>query len=153
MTKITYSDKQAMGIQPSIPEVNKVTDSDMNEIKTVVNGNDDKFIEATTYSTTETVIGTWINNKPIYRKVIYISSLPNATQGSYNTGVSNPEQCVNCYGFATNGLALNVIRPLSVSSSIGCWFDITSNQIKVEAGTNRSSLSAYVTIEYTKTTD
>lgn len=36
---ITYSDKQAMGTQPSIPDVNKVMDSDMNEIKTVVNGN------------------------------------------------------------------------------------------------------------------
>lgn len=36
---ITYSDKQAMGTQPSIPDVNKVTDADMNEIKSVVNNN------------------------------------------------------------------------------------------------------------------
>ena len=36
---ITYSDKQAMGTQPSIPDINKVTDSDMNEIKSVVNNN------------------------------------------------------------------------------------------------------------------
>lgn len=36
---ITYSDKQAMGTQPSIPDINKVTDSDMNEIKDVVNNN------------------------------------------------------------------------------------------------------------------
>ena len=36
---ITYSDKQAMGTQPSIPDVNKVTEDDMNEIKSVVNNN------------------------------------------------------------------------------------------------------------------
>jgi len=36
---ITYSDKQAMGTQPTIPDVNKVTDTDMNEIKNVVNNN------------------------------------------------------------------------------------------------------------------
>ena len=36
---ITYSDKQAMATHPSIPDVNKVTDSDMNEIKSVVNNN------------------------------------------------------------------------------------------------------------------
>lgn len=36
---ITYSDKQAMGTQPSIPDINKVTDADMNEIKSVVNNN------------------------------------------------------------------------------------------------------------------
>lgn len=37
MAMITYDDKQAMGTQPTIPEVNKVTDSDMNEIKNSVN--------------------------------------------------------------------------------------------------------------------
>ena len=36
---ITYSDKQAMGLQPSIPSENKVMDTDMNEIKSVVNNN------------------------------------------------------------------------------------------------------------------
>ena len=39
MALITYTDKQAIGTQPSIPDINKVTDSDMNEIKSVVNTN------------------------------------------------------------------------------------------------------------------
>lgn len=30
----------------------------------------DSFKENNIYSTTETVIGTWVNNKPIYRKVV-----------------------------------------------------------------------------------
>lgn len=63
MALITYADKQAMGTQPSIPDVNKVMDSDMNEIKTAINN-------STTYSTTETVVGTWVDNKPLYRLVI-----------------------------------------------------------------------------------
>lgn len=37
MALITFADKQAMGTQPSIPEVNKVTADNMNEIKQVVN--------------------------------------------------------------------------------------------------------------------
>ena len=37
MALITYANKQAMGTQPSIPEVNKITDSNMNEIKDAVN--------------------------------------------------------------------------------------------------------------------
>lgn len=36
---ITFSDKQAIGTQPSVPDVNKITDDDMNEIKSVVNNN------------------------------------------------------------------------------------------------------------------
>lgn len=39
MSLITFTDKQAMGTQPSIPEVNKITDSNINEIKNVVNTN------------------------------------------------------------------------------------------------------------------
>jgi hypothetical protein len=37
LTKITYATKTALNPQPSISAENKVTDADMNEIKTVVN--------------------------------------------------------------------------------------------------------------------
>lgn len=47
MALITYADKQAMGTQPSIPDVNKVTDSDMNEIKTAVNSLEAQWCVAT----------------------------------------------------------------------------------------------------------
>lgn len=77
MSKITYTNKVAINENAEIPNINKVTDNDMNEIKNVVNSNDDesiaintKLTNATTYSTTETVVGTWTDNKPIYRKVI-----------------------------------------------------------------------------------
>lgn len=47
MALITYADKQAMGTQPSIPDVNKVTDSDMNQIKNVVNNMEPSWCVAT----------------------------------------------------------------------------------------------------------
>lgn len=37
MNKITYADKVAINENTEIPDINKVTDSDMNEIKNVVN--------------------------------------------------------------------------------------------------------------------
>ena len=36
---INYTDKTNLDTQPSVPLANKVTDDDMNEIKTVVNAN------------------------------------------------------------------------------------------------------------------
>ena len=39
MAKITFADKVALNPQPSIANENKVTDADMNEIKSVVNSN------------------------------------------------------------------------------------------------------------------
>ena len=41
MAKITYTNKVAMNENASIPDINKVKADDMNEIKSVVNGNAD----------------------------------------------------------------------------------------------------------------
>lgn len=43
MSKITYSDKEYIYENASIPEINKITDGNMNEIKTVVNENDTRL--------------------------------------------------------------------------------------------------------------
>lgn len=47
MAKITWADKTALNPQPSIARENKVIDDDMNEIKSVVNTNDDSLIGVT----------------------------------------------------------------------------------------------------------
>ena len=92
MSKITYANKVAINENAEIPNINKVTDNDMNEIKTVVNNNDDELItinteltNATTYSTTETVVGTWTDGKPIYRKII----IENVSNGVSSSDISN----------------------------------------------------------------
>lgn len=41
MAKITYEDKVALNVNPGIADINKVTVGDLNEIKAVVNTNDD----------------------------------------------------------------------------------------------------------------
>lgn len=50
MAKITYEDKIAIKEQATIPEINKITAENMNEIKEVVNELDDTAIK--TYSGT-----------------------------------------------------------------------------------------------------
>lgn len=53
MGKITYEDKQNLNTNESILDINKVTDNDMNEIKQVVNENDNKVGELNDLNTTE----------------------------------------------------------------------------------------------------
>lgn len=52
ITKITYTDKQQLNANASIADVNKVKATDMNEIKSVVNGNADNIGDLTTLNTT-----------------------------------------------------------------------------------------------------
>ena len=46
MGKITYADKVALNDNPNIADINKVKDTDMNEIKNVVNQNETKLLLA-----------------------------------------------------------------------------------------------------------
>lgn len=53
MAKITYSNKSYLNQNPSVPSANKVEDVDMNEIKSVVNGNDTLMGDLTNLKTTD----------------------------------------------------------------------------------------------------
>ena len=151
MALITYADKQAMGTQPSIPNVNKVTDSDMNQIKYAIN-------DSTSYSNTEEVVGTWIDGKPIYRKVItHTISDTTATNVTIATNISNMETLVNARGvgnfiFESNKIAM----PLTFYNS-GGWnsYHVIQNgtNITYQKAENWPVTELHFILEYTKTTD
>ena len=116
------------------------------------------------YSTSEALTNkVWINNKPIYRKTIYISALPNNTTGSYASGISNVDYVVNMYGsFQGSGSPTGnklVTRPLNFSVSAAAsqniygFYNIDTGDIKITTASDLSFMSGYVTLEYTKTTD
>lgn len=107
----------------------------------------------TDYSTTEQNTGClWIDGKTIYRKVINLGSLPNATPGSVAHGISNLSTVVSLSGFATNGtvfLPLPLARYNNFASQIGLYADKTN--VVVEPGNDRTAYTGYVIMEYTKT--
>lgn len=53
MSEITYDDKVDLQVATNIANINKVTASDMNEIKSVVNGNADEVGDITSLTTTD----------------------------------------------------------------------------------------------------
>ena len=108
----------------------------------------------TTYSLDEINTGIkWIDGKDIFKKTIYISSLPNATAAVYDTTVTNMQEFIYLYGRASGGLIVNGVRPDSRELEIGAWYDETQDKIRVATGIDRRSIAAYITILYTKSTD
>lgn len=117
------------------------------------------------YSTSEKVIGTWIDGKPLYRKTVTINSI-NASNNYIDVshGISNMSMPISVKGIVkiTN---VNQYRPL------GCMFintsgDLDSQYVFNVYGVTESAFTlcygnwwktrfdkAYITIEYTKTTD
>lgn len=162
MSKITYTNKVAINENAEIPNINKVTDSDMNEIKTVVNNNDDDMItistnltNATTYSTDEIRVGTWINSKPIYRKVIANEvDMTNGSEISLSS-VSNMDNLVSIQSKevkATDNFVFYNNYYDSNTNKFNLFHYIANNSLYLYAG-GSAHYTVTIWIEYTKTTD
>ena len=110
------------------------------------------------YSTSEKVIGTWIDGKPIYRRVYEIGSMPNATTKNISTGYSaDAITVIKIYGFARyNNLANRATVPIPNVSTIAAEdvkAVISNGNIAITTASDRSAATGYITLEYTKTTD
>ena len=100
------------------------------------------------YSTTEADTGKkWIDNSLIYRKVLFIESLPNATTLNVDTGIVNLKDILNAHGFIPQGEGVQG-RILPYSNQLVLRY--SGNNLVVTASADYSSYSAYIILEYTK---
>lgn len=128
----------------------KTNETSINTLSTTV----DSLLPKISYSNTEQVVGTWTDNKPVYRKVIYIASLPNATTSTIALNISNLKDIVSINGVATNGTIYFMIPSYRADDTAGIemFIDI-SNGITIKTGQDRTGFHANIILEYTKTTD
>ena len=173
--KITYDDKISLTTS-ALPRANKCTDDDLNEIKQVVNDNADELDENTTnieeletniidlenkfnFSLQEQVIGTWIDGKPIYRKVFSNITIPNDTASNIPHGISNFDQLIDLkakwYDTVDNHWRVNPRYSSSGSNTSIAFMCNNTNLIVQGIGTNWSTRTnnCTVVLEYTKTTN
>ena len=119
------------------------------------------------YSTTEQVVGTWIDNKPIYEKILEFT-IDSTTKGNYvgfNHNISNIDKIVDVKSFFTNdnGVYYNSARFSNYNSETSNFnaynsatlVAATRTEIGFQIGTGITSdyNKVYVTLRYTKTTD
>ena len=106
----------------------------------------------TDYSTTEKIVGTWINGKPIWQKTLEF--VPNAHEYSYNISSLSVETPISVNGIAilvdNTPVTLDYITPVDIRYGIGIGASPTA--ILVNIGNQRSIPSKVIaTIQYTKT--
>lgn len=126
--------------------------------KTTDAANSFNLADENDYSTTEKIVGTWIDGKPVYQKTIVFGALPNNDVKSVNHGISNINLIVKWNGIfnmassTINGPLPNVSNPKATSN----WdVDLQADNTKITINTaaDCSAINAYITIQYTKTTD
>lgn len=114
-------------------------------------------IESATYSTSEQVVGTWVDGKPLYRKV-YIKNLSSGTETWIDD--LNEKNPIRLEGYMFND-STQTCQPLgqwanptdsSYSSRVFC--DTTTFKAQVNTGWSRTAYTKIRAILwYTKTTD
>lgn len=165
---ITYGDKQFLNQNVDIPATNKVQDTDMNEIKSVVNNNATEtntntndianILNAEIYSTNEIKTNkVWIDGKPIYRKVIDLGTLGNKksinVEGDYDVITD-----FDGYIYQSSGAKSSLVEFASTSLYRAISYSKLSNN-NLSIIINRSNTSSWsdwqlkIIIEYTKPTN
>lgn len=118
------------------------------------------------YSYNEIICGTWVNNKPIYRKVFSFNQSEVQTLGnSFNHNIIGIDEVVSCYGHAISNTEDDFISrwlpfAYSLGNSIGAdssptWYGgvmAGKNVVKIQLGNSMLSYLTrlYIIIEYTK---
>lgn len=171
MAKITYDTKVTLNPQPGVANANKVTDSDMNEIKTSVNdlydevsgkisntygtsqtvGYSQNYINGTNeYSTTEVDTGKkWTDGKAIYRRVVETTT--GSTTGSWTKIADIPiSTLISMFGYWIANNDKYPINRFYNNEGITTYWNL-SGIYEIHNYAYANSKSAVLIIEYTKT--
>lgn len=113
----------------------------------------------TDYSTTEKIVGTWIDSKPLYQKTINFGEMPSAIGKNVPHGISNLGIIVSykAITYTPTDLATGYQSPIPT----GAWkvstdgnameIYVLNGNIRITTTADWSGWYAYVTLQYTKT--
>ena len=112
------------------------------------------------YSTNEKVVGVWLDGKPVYQKTIECGSLPNNTKKAIAYNISNLDKVVYFNGTACGKASDNKYYSFTFPNvgtanqyTYDIAIDITGDYLDITTQTDRTWLTGWVTLQYTKSTD
>lgn len=110
------------------------------------------------YSTSEKIVGTWVDGKPIYEKTINIGALSKSNSWqSFNHNIANLKRIISCNGWmidTTGGvLYMYPIPENRPNTQNGICIEVTITDINIFHNWLDNVGECYVTMTYTKTTD
>lgn len=114
----------------------------------------DSFKNNNIFSGNEVVVGKWINNKPIYRKVIELPEITNLnTDINTPSGITNLDFLISINGMvkiSIGWIPVNFYNQKNTSYSILAWLH---NDMTIRQRSWIATYGGYAILEYTKTTD
>ena len=149
MAQITYADKSTMNENSSIPATNKCQASDMNEIKSVVNGNYNEVGNITNLTTTDksSVVNAINEVNGIFDGLVYTEVVNLATNLSVNAN-SNTNTLNYTLTPRANYKPILAVTSNMWNGAISLWYcDLSGKTISWRARNNSSSNATGLTIQ------
>jgi hypothetical protein len=113
---------------------------------------------ALSYSTTEHVVGKWIDGRTLYEKTIDFGRMPNMTTKSVAHGISNLRFVYEIRGVTIlesgsphTTIPLPNVVAESANFSYQSQISVDPTNVNIVTSRDRSEWNAYVTLRYTKT--
>ena len=138
------------GVNEKVGELYNLTTTDKSNVVNSINEVNDKF----NYSTEETKIGTWIDGKPVYRKVVQ-NIVPTGLGINIYT-MNDIENVVDYYGIyhQNNGFEKRINFYFSATDYMTLNFNRKNHQFLLDNTSNyNNNGTVSLIIEYTKKTD
>ena len=134
----------------------KYVDEQIEKVKeNSVTKEDSEIKEDNVYSTEETIVGKWIDGKPIYRKVVSIPLRDNINdEVPYN--IENVDsiwinESASFVKISYEVLPVNWVY--STSDYMRTWINTNLKMIRIKSPSALGGRTMYLVLEYTKTTD
>lgn len=122
-----------------------------NGLHIVDDGDGVAFVESNIYSEEETIIGRWIDGRPLYRKCIPIQ---NILKDTIIYTFPTPIDVNELSGIATNGLRATVpLQYLVNGAGLYCYCSPNKMDVGIVTIGGFELVSGVVVVKYTKTTD
>ena len=105
------------------------------------------------YSTTEQVVGRWIDGKPIYQKT-FVTTSPSAPVAQIISKIADDyETCVNFWGIMHGSSVNRMVTGNTIGGNHDEYIELWSNGNNIWACVDSTHYSKplYVTVQYTKT--
>ena len=149
---ITQPEQPIIDLINSAVELPPVTSSDNGKVLTVVNGSWDKALAPHIYSTTEQVIGKWIDGNDLYEKILQFTSTSTAdTLTSVAHSIANVSMIYIETAFVVGSSYTQEMAPFGGLTG-NDWFQgaVNSTSFDYQVGNDFVSCPVYVILRYTK---
>ena len=105
------------------------------------------------YSIDEKIIGNWIDGNLLYQKTVYIDSLPNNSTKNIAHGISKISSIIGIDSYVIWSSGWTADLPWMVAGDDSETITVSAglSNIQIVTKKDRTSMSAYVTLRYTKT--